>query len=462
MPSAPKPDGGALELAPSQHDHVETVNLEPQDLQEKAEEATDPDVVEVMAPSPASGVPEIDPAADDAHFAPSDAPAVRSAVVARPAPEARPPSVPQPGPESPFQGDAAPGRPASRVSGRASARRRSATSAPAKAVSARSAPPSPSSRRLVMASRKTLMWIIAGVVLTGLALTAIVMFAGGESPERQKAGAALSEAMRQIALGRGAVANRQGAQARAAYEAAIRELEASPLFAEPAKAQPDIKVIPELASRAAGLRAEADSLLQAVRRVEADAAAEGNLASLKVRLSHLSDPATDIDRLERDLNAYGLNPVEPTAPADTVAAETYARLIGEVKLRQVDIVRERERRHAEAVIIPVNQARLRAEGLVRDERYGEALAMIEKAKTAFPKADFAPVVQMVNDDAAKGWGSAKAYVDTRITDARASGTTANQRQASLAAARERLNQVIDRFGLEPYVGQAKAMLAALP
>jgi hypothetical protein len=447
MASSRPNDSGALEPTACRADHVETADIEgglpPEEMKAETDHAT-----EEMAPRQAGGsAPETDPAGDDTSFAPSDAPAARSAVMARPGPDGGLSFVPQPEAESPFASEP----PAPRASGRPSTRRR-----PAEAVAARpsaSARMSPSSRRIAVSGRRAIGWIIAVVLIACLAVAGIIMFAGQESPERMHATGALAEASRQLALSRGAVANRQGAQARAAYLAAIHELEGSSLLVEPAKAPPGSKLVPELTNRAASLRAEAEVLLSAIRRVE---------AGLRARIARLGDASTDVDRLERDLAAFCLNPVDPAGAADAANAETYARLIGEVKLRQGDIVRERERRHAERVTIPVNQARLKAEGLVKEERYGEALAMIDQARTTHPDADFVPVMQMVNDSALKGWQSAKAFIDTRIADAKAAGTTANQRQASLASARNRLNQVISRFGVEPYVGQAKAMLAALP
>lgn len=462
MASTPPSDMGALEPDTGRQDRVETVDIaggvhetghEPGDTEHATEE---------MAPKlKVTLAPETNALDDNSHFAPSEAPAVRSAVVAKPLPIQNVTFTAEPEPATPFTAPApkqAP--PLPRISGRASTRGRQ--SAATKAKPAASARLAPSSRRLAVSSRRAYLWIIAVIIVVAATVAGIIVFAGGGSPERQHAVTALSEASRQIALARGSVANRQGAQARAAYEAALRELSTSPLLEETAKIPPGTKTFPELSNRAAGIRAEAGNLLAAIRQAEADGAAEANLTALRTRLGRISDAATDLDKLEHDLTAYCQNPVDPSAAADSTAVETYSRLVSEAKLRQSDIVRERERRYVERRVIPVTQVRLKTEGLITDERFGEALTVIEQAHAAHPEADFAPVQQAVNDDAAKAWRSAKAYVDTRLADAKASGTTENQRRASYNAARDRLNQVINRFGLETYVSQAKAILATLP
>lgn len=483
-PQPSRHDPGNFEPTTERHEHVETVAIEgdagggavdtghatrvptlsfDHSGPVETDQATQVAETSDAPPRPA----ETDTAADDTML-PGDAPAVRSAVVA-----VRGPAVHlDQGPSTPF-GSGGGGRPPTRAAG---SRRRPApadpdpdsnlevaeVAAPAPAPEAARGVGPASSRRSSVSGRRqrsrSLILAVVVILVVAAGAAAIVLLAGHEQPGRKRAAGVVAEATRQLDLARGALSNRQGAQARAAYAAAVEMLAGDPALSE----APGPEVIPELARQAANLRFQAGSILAQLKAVESDANAEANLAQLRARLARLSDPATDLDRLERDLAAFCANPVDPAGPADPVLAEGYSRMVGEVKLRQMDITRERERRYEARVTIPINQARLQSEGLISDERFGEALALIAKAREAHPDADFTPLVQGVNDAAAKAWRAAKAYVDTRIADAKAPGTTERQRQASYKIARERLNQVVARFGVDEYVRQAQAILAALP
>ena len=60
------------------------------------------------------------------------------------------------------------------------------------------------------------------------------------------------------------------------------------------------------------------------------------------------------------------------------------------------------------------------------------------------------------------FSSAKAYAETRIKDYQSQGSGEVMRRSALLAAKKRLGEVVDHFGLPEFVDQAQAMLSKLP
>jgi uncharacterized protein with LGFP repeats len=160
--------------------------------------------------------------------------------------------------------------------------------------------------------------------------------------------------------------------------------------------------------------------------------------------------------------AYADNPVDPKAGASAVKAQAFSRLVSEAKLRLASIATERERRKSENTVAPLRQTAVETDGLCQQERFGDALAKIDSAGKAHPEADFTALRAQVEASAEKTWLSAKAQVENKLADWRSPGSTVGQRKAALAGAKERLGQVIERFGIASYVDQARTMLTPLP
>jgi len=311
--------------------------------------------------------------------------------------------------------------------------------------------------------QKTLLRIGLGVLAAAVIVTGAILLATHGSQGRRVGGEALAEAGRQLELVKTALSNRRGADARKAYEAALQALTTTPelggAVAMPSQEKP---VVRELAVRAFELRSEIEKINDRITEVQDENAADLHLSALKGRFAALSDPSTDLDALEKDILAYMENPVDPKAGPSLVNAQTFSRLAGEAKLRLASIATERDRRKAESTSTPLRIASVECDGLSQQERFGDALAKLEEMAGKHAGADFSPLKAQVEDAAEKAWRSAKAKVENHLADWRSPGATEGQRKAGLAAAKERLNQVIERFGMPTYVDQARDLLTPLP
>lgn len=433
-------------VAPPQVEHPSTEVALPQDFEQdpaEAEPAPMPmPTTEVALPpqprrpraAPAAAVPPRAPRAATA----SDRPAPRAATASdRPAPRAA----------------TASDRPAASTR---SSRRTAAVSGRAPA----------SSRRFAVdrgSWQRSLLWVGLGLLLAAVAVCVVIVLSVRESGDRRLATEAMAEAGRQVELARTALVNRRGAEARKAYEAAFATLTKTPQLGGAVPMPPDEKpVVKDLALQAGALRGEIEPLAARIAALEAENAAESNMATLKAKCATIGDPATDLDQIEREIKAFIDNPVDPRAGPSAANAATFARLVADANLRLPAIATERDRRKAARTAIPLRLAAGEVDGFIQQERFGDALARLDVVAREHPDADFAPLRARVEDAAAKAWRSAKSQFETRLADWKSPGATEGQRKVGLAAAKDRLNLVIQRFGMPLYVDQARALLAPLP
>lgn len=349
--------------------------------------------------------------------------------------------------------------------GQASARQASSRSSRRLAATSGAAPVS--SRRFAAVDRgawqKSLLWVGLGLLVALIAVAAVVLLVARESPGRRLAVEALAEAGRQSELARNALVNRRGAEARQAYAAALEALTKTPQLGGAIAMPPeDPTVIRDLALQANGLRNEIEPLDARITQIESENAAEANLAALKVRCATIDSANTDLEQLDRDIRAYIENPVDPRSGPSPSNATAFSRLVADANLRLASITAERDRREAARTAIPLRLAAVEVDGLIRQERFGEALGKLDALARQHPDADFNPLRAMVEDAAAKAWRSAKSQYETRLADWKSPGATEVQRKTGLASAKERMNQVIQRYGMPQYVDQARALLTPLP
>ena len=376
-----------------------------------------------------------------------------------PPPPARP-AAPRPSPP-PTPG--ARSSASSRVASKSARSGRSSTRTGATSTSV----PKVSSRRVSAVDRsgllKALLWVGLGVLGAAVVITGIILLATHGSDDRRAGSEALAEAGRQYELAKTSLSNRRGADARKAYEAALKALTGTPQLGGAVATPPQEKpVVRDLAVRAFDLRSEVEKLNERIGETQEENAAQSHLAALKARFASLSDPVTDLDVLEKEILAYMENPVDPKAGASPAKAQTFSRLVSEAKLRLASIATERDRRTSETSAVPLRLAAVQVDGLVQQERFGEALAKLEEMAGKNSGADFAPLRAQVEDAAEKSWRSAKTKVDNHLADWKSPGATEGQRKAALVAAKDRLNKVIERFGIPTYVDQARTALTPLP
>lgn len=391
-------------------------------------------------------------------LAPADAPPVE-----QPEPEPAPAPVPSASGRSAVSAR----KPAKGASARSPAATRSSRRAAAASATSAAAPKVSSRRVATPVDRgplqKALLWTGLSILIAAILVTGLILWVNYGKADRTAARDALEEVGRQVELVKSALSKRRGTDARKAYEAALKLLTGTPQLggavAMPSEEKP---VVRESAVKAYELKGEVEKLNERIVAVEAENAADANLTALKTRFGTLSEPATDLDALEKDVLAFMENPVDPKAGPSPANAQTFARLAGEAKLRLANIASERDRRKKEAVATPLSQAAVEADGLCQQERFGEALAKIAEFAEKHRDADFNPLKAQVEDAAEKGWRSAKNQVENHLTDWKNPGTAEGNRKAALAKAKERLNQVIERFGIPTYVDQARTLLTPLP
>lgn len=360
--------------------------------------------------------------------------------------------------------------PAASVRSKASSARKGSIRSPASSAGLRTPSASSSRRSLVpeltpeerSARRKVILWVVSGVLITAAAVVGVVMLATGV--DRTLPGnTALRASEIQFGKANTALSQHHGAEARAAAALALTALTAEPSLGGAVEAPPinDI-VIPQLAQRAYALRQDIEALTNRIKALEDENAVNANLDALKNRLSLLGDPSSDIEQLDKDIASFCDNPIDPKAAPAASLAERFPRQIADAKLQVPAIASERQRRKDLRTTVPVRQATVDTEALIRQELYGEALDKLTALAKEHADADFKPVVALVTDAAANGWRSAKSQIETRIADWKSPGSTEDQRKKALVAAKERCDQVIARFGITEYVDQARTMRAALP
>jgi hypothetical protein len=231
-----------------------------------------------------------------------------------------------------------------------------------------------------------------------------------------------------------------------------------------AKATPD-RNDPKFAGEAYAARAHelseqlATRIKEQVERVERDASVAQNLRTIQggfARLQAMTD--AELTNFEKDAANFMENPVMPAASRVERYLDDYKADISTVKVQLNRIQQEKSRRLSAITDLPVQQARGQAAVLVQQEKFKDALALVDDLQATFAGADLAPVRQYVEDAAKQAWETAEATAKENYQTYRSPGTTKDMAEASLQAARTRMEQVAERFGIEEYVAKAKEAL----
>lgn len=357
-----------------------------------------------------------------------------------------------------------PARPAAEAPAQAGGRSAGTSSRRGKAVSSRraAAVDTPEARAERAQERRAgfrlalvLLACAAGVGLLGFAFWAVAL---REDPRVPKAQAELAAAQAALESCRSALSNHDAKAAAAAYEEAVRVLAGSPGLGF-AKQNPDRtpEMVPTLAARAWELRQEVDACKPKIDAAQRGLRADANVRSLRGRFEKLTDEASDLDALRRDAESFIANPVEPAAGPNPEYVKEFGALVGDIQVRMASIQQEVERRRVLRQQVPVAKARLVAEGLVKQERFQEALDKVAAIAKDSPDADLASVRQYISDAAEAAMKSVRKYAETCAADLAAPGTTDIQRNSSREGARRRLGEVIERFGIPALVGEAQTL-----
>jgi hypothetical protein len=222
---------------------------------------------------------------------------------------------------------------------------------------------------------------------------------------------------------------------------------------------------PAQALQAAALkRALADEVTPRLKRMEREIRVEINHRALDADFGRLGDATLDLADLESRATAFIANPVEPEAGPNEAWVADHSRLVERIRLRLPDLEREKRRRDAQVTSDPVRLAEIEVQNLIRSERFADAKARIAKMRSDFPRTeDQAGMLdRRVDESARKTWAGIEQYVQTRLDDIQAAGTPPSRRSQAAQEARDRLDQVLNTFGLEDYLSQARTLRDRLP
>ena len=331
---------------------------------------------------------------------------------------------------------------ASSVSGRRpsgrNSRRMSSASGTGKSPSGRvsSRQPTPEDLAKRRQSIKVGMQIALGVALTVIVVLVLVLVVFKKDPQVEEAKEKIAE-----------------------VERALPNIDTRAEFVQATATVGSIPDLPFYAPRKAQLKKQVAECEAKVEAVEREARVIENRKALQVQFVKLNDPATDLDKLEVDCQAFMKNPVEPTGVPHAGYVIEFAAAVDEVQVRLASITSERGRREAAATTGAVQQVQLEVEGLIKQEKYNDALKAIDTAASNFPKADFTRTRSYVKDAAASAWTSVEAYVKNRYDDYASPGITQPVRQKALEEAKARLSVVIATWGLDDYISKATELRA---
>ena len=230
-------------------------------------------------------------------------------------------------------------------------------------------------------------------------------------------------------------------------------------FVEISKLLASVPDLPAVAQRKAVLKKEIDKLEDKVAKSERDARVVDNRKILLEQLAKLTDPATDLDKLALDCQAFVKNPVDTSAVPDPSLAIEFANAINDIQTRLTSIEVERNRRIAAATTDVAQRVQLDVESLIKAEKFSEASRLIDENAVKYPKADLGRARTYVTESAASAWASVQGYIDNRYKDYASPGITQAVRQKALEEAHARLDVVISTWGIDTYTTQARDLHA---
>lgn len=283
---------------------------------------------------------------------------------------------------------------------------------------------------------RTMLKIVAGVALTVIVVAVLVLVVFKKDPIAE--GATTKLAAVQAAL--------STIDTRVSYDEAVKQLASVP-------------DLPAIMPRKAELKKALDELDAKVSRGEREARVVENRKNLLNQLAKLTDPAVDLDKLSLDCLAFVKNPVDPTAAPNPSYASEFSSATNDIQVRVASIETERGRRETAATTGVSQRVQLECEGLIKDEKFGAALALIEENAAKYPKADLARARTYVKDSAASAWTSVQGYVDNRYKDFASPGINPTARTKALEEAHARLDGVATTWGIDTYVTQARELRA---
>ena len=261
------------------------------------------------------------------------------------------------------------------------------------------------------------------------------------------------------------IKNRQPSQARAAFNDGLKIIAVPELgnAKEPIDEHDPVLVNKQMAYKAVEIGKKIRDTESRIDKLERDIKAESNHRQVMEGFRKIAglDEAALVEH-EKLAGLFVQNPVEPPAGGRDEYVADYSGLVQEVKSQMNRIEMEKTRRLEAITSDQEKIAHGEVRSLVKEERFQEALNKLTEFKDKFEQGKFGDLRTFVENSAKQAWESAQKYADSRYTDYKSPGIPKAIGQQALRDARTRLTQVVERFGVEEYVAQAKALLEKYP
>jgi hypothetical protein len=311
--------------------------------------------------------------------------------------------------------------------------------------------------------KNIIVLLICLLLFVGVVAGGLMWMRGGKA--FNEAQLVLKEAESKLELINKSITMRQPREARAAFTVGLKLLTVPSLGN--AK-EPINENDPNLASRSQALKAvEIAKLIREtesqIDKIERDIKAEANHRLVMDGFRKLNDPKEMDDAAlvehEKFAGLFLANPVEPPAGGRDDYVADYKGMIQEVKAQMRRIDEEKARRFAAITSDQEKSAHSEIQTLVKQEQFKAALDKLDEYNGKFEQANFATLRTFVEDSAKQAWESAENYAKSRYMDYQAPGIPKAIGEQALRDAQNRMQQVIDRFGIDEYTSQAKALLS---
>ncbi len=196
-----------------------------------------------------------------------------------------------------------------------------------------------------------------------------------------------------------------------------------------------------------------------IPRAEQMLAAKESFRALTKRLQNVTEE-DNLEGLHGDITDFIVNPADPGMEDNSIDIQArYGKLIDALTGFENRIKDEKNKRYRSATLEVVERARVDTAQLMNDHKYGEALGLLAQAKEQFPEADLASLKRNVENSADNKWESVKASAEGYYLDATAAGSSEDIREERREKAVELMQDVVDNFGVDKYVDEAKDLLS---
>lgn len=312
---------------------------------------------------------------------------------------------------------------------------------------------------------KSFFLLMLGLVLFLGAIGAGWFFFLREDESVKKAQALITEGESKYRMVETTLKNRQPRQAREAFNDGLKVIAVPELgnAKDPIDEHDPNLVSKHLALKAVEIGRKIRDTEARIDKLERDIKAEANHRQVMEGFRTIAD-LSDAALIEHEKLAglFLKNPVEPPAGGRDEYVADYAGLVQEVQSQMNRIEQEKTRRLEAITSDQEKLAHGEVKALVKQEQFKAALDKLGEYKDKFEQGNFAHLHSFVEDSAKQAWESAQKYADSRYTDYKAPGIPKAIGEQALRDARTRLQQVVDRFGMDEYVAQAKALLDKYP